>query len=119
MDNVYEKLFNETIEVGDIISQNAINNKVYKSCNYKKDRIIGVCTNVNNNEITISNSGCVDVNIIGIACIGDKVTCSDIPGKGVAIRYDQDETIFNIRSIGKIIGLYDNYDKVKILLDIE
>ena len=55
MDNVYEKLFNETIEVGDIISQNAINNKVYKSCNYKKDRIIGVCTNVNNNEITISN----------------------------------------------------------------
>ena len=94
-------------------------NKVYKSCNYKKDRIIGVCTNVNNNEITISNSGCVDVNIIGIACIGDKVTCSDIPGKGVAIRYDQDETIFNIRSIGKIIGLYDNYDKVKILLDIE
>lgn len=41
MDNVYEKLFDETIEVGDIISQNAINNKVYKSCNYKKIELLG------------------------------------------------------------------------------
>lgn len=40
-------------------------------------------------------------------------------GKARAIRYGQDETQFNIRSIGKVIELYRCYDVARVLLDIE
>lgn len=115
----FEKLYNENIEIGDILSLNPINNKVYKSNLSKKDRIIGICKGIKNEKIKVINCGSTDINFTGIACIGDKVTISEIPGKGRSIKYNQEEDIFNIRSIGKIIGLYDNYNKVKILLDIE
>lgn len=56
----------------------------------------------------------------GIMCLGDKVKVSEVPGKAEAIRYDKlDERQFGIRSVGKVIKLYENYDKVQILIDIE
>ena len=53
-------------------------------------------------------------------CLGDKVKVSEVPGKAEAIRYDKlDERQFGIRSVGKVIKLYETYDKVQILIDIE
>ena len=40
-------------------------------------------------------------------------------GIAKAIRYSQDETKFRYRHIGKVIELYNQYDRVKVLLDIE
>ena len=37
----------------------------------------------------------------------------------MAIKYPQDETQFNIRSIGKVIELYRCYDVTKVLLEVE
>ena len=57
---------------------------------------------------------------VGIMCLGDKVKKKKKPGKAEAIRYDKlDERQFGIRCVGKVIKLYDNYDKVQILIDIE
>lgn len=82
--------------------------------------VIGVCTSIDKCDVIIKNNGIADVNVTGLVCMGDKLTTSDIPGKARAIRYDKlDETQFNIRSIGKVIGVYDTYDKVKVMLDIE
>lgn len=82
-------------------------------------KLYGICIKIENNLIYVSNRGIYDVNTEGIICIGDKLTTSEIPGKARAIRYDQDERQFNIRSIGKVIELYNVYNKAKVLLDIE
>lgn len=74
---------------------------------------------IENNTIVVANKGMVDVNVTGLFCIGDKLTSSDIPGKARAIRYKQDETQFNIRSIGKVIELYRTPYVTRVLLDVE
>ena len=83
-------------------------------------KLYGVCNKIENNYVYVQNSGIIDVNVTGIICLGDKLTLSNIPGKAEAIKYDPlDEKIFNIKSIGKVIGIYNVYDKAKVLLDIE
>lgn len=122
-DSPYKKLNdNEIVSIGDIISLDPISNRVklaFNRVNYKDEQVIGICNKIENNLIYVSNTGIVDVNTEGIICIGDKLTTSNNPGKARAIKYDKDESQFNIRSIGKVIGLYNTYNKVKVLLDIE
>lgn len=120
----YTKLdINEDIQVGDLISLIAIPNKVTRSVDNKflnKDNIVGICMQINSdNTILVADKGIVTVNVQGIICIGDKLKVSNIPGKAKAIKYDQDELQFNIRSIGKVIKLYNDYSKADILLGIE
>ena len=83
-------------------------------------KLYGVCNKIENNYIYVQNTGIIDVNVTGIICLGDKLTLSNTPGKAEAIRYDPlDEKVFGLKSIGKVIGIYNVYDKVKVLLDIE
>lgn len=83
-------------------------------------KLYGVCNKIENNYIYVQNTGIIDVNVTGIICLGDKLTLSNIPGKVEAIRYDPlDEKVFRLKSIGKVIGIYNVYDKAKVLLDIE
>lgn len=121
--NPYNKLYeDEIINIGDIISLDPISNCVKLSFNtFKKkdEQVIGICRKIENNLIYVANKGIIDVNVEGLICIGDKLTTSEVKGKARAIKYDQDETQFTVRSIGKVIGLYDNYDKAQVLLDIE
>lgn len=122
---VYEKYDkNEDIQVGDLISLMSPNNKairsVYKYWKHKNILTIGVCSKITGNEITIQDTGLIDVNVTGLVCIGDKLSISNKAGKAKAIRYENmDEDIFNIRSIGKVVKLYNDYSKVQVLLDIE
>lgn len=123
----YEKLFeDEEIIKGDVILLSSKYNKVLLAQNnryleqFGKLIILGVCTNVQENLITIANTGICDVNTHGIICVGDKLTTGSIPGKAVAIRYVNDEEIiFKKKSIGKVIGLYSVYDKARVLLDVK
>lgn len=121
----YEKLNpTEDILPGDIISIEPITNKVTRSCtkHYKrKDHlVIGICKSVINNTVEVCNTGIIDVNVVGLICIGDKLTTSKYEGKAQAIKYEKnEEDIFGVRSIGKVIGLYNNYNLAKVLLDIE
>lgn len=121
--NPYRKLDeDQVIEVGDIISLDPISNRVKLSFNRgkrKDEQVIGVCEKIENNMIYVANTAIIDVNVTGMICIGDKLTISEIPGKARAIRYDEDETQFTIRSIGKVIGLYNVYEKAQVILDIE
>lgn len=123
-DNIvkYPKLYeDEDIQVGDLIELNDEKDKVYLSryrCKWNTNNIIGICTKVEDNIITIMNSGICDVNVTGIICIGDKLTLSKKPGKLKALQYEQNTTIFTIPSIGKVIGLYKQYNKAKVLLNI-
>lgn len=121
---VYKKYYeDENIKVGDLISYMRIEDKVIRSedSHYIKPdlKVIGVCTKVDENEITVRSTGVYDINITGMVCIGDKLTASSKAGKANAIKYKEDETNFNSRSIGKVIGLYNDYSKAKVLLDIE
>lgn len=83
------------------------------------NKLFGICEKIENNMIYVSNTGIIDVNVIGLVCIGDRLTTSETKGKARAIKYDQDERQFTIRSIGKVIGLYNTYNRVQVLLDIE
>lgn len=114
----------EPIDVGDLLIYNFISNKVTKATIEKlestdSNQVIGVCIANNENSITYSNQGAVIVNVCGLVCLGDKLTLSDIPGKATAIKYVQDTTKFGIRGIGKVIELFNDYSKAKVLLDIE
>lgn len=83
-------------------------------------KLYGVCSKIENNYIYVQNTGIIDVNVTGIICLGDKLTLSNIPGKAEAIKYEpQDEKVFGLKSIGKVIGIYSVYDKAQVLLDIE
>lgn len=118
--NIYSKLYkDENINIGDLVSLDALTNRIYKSNMHKKDRILGVCVKIDNEKFYINSKGVADVNIIRAAFLGDKLKLSDIPGKAEAIKYNQLENMLNIRSIGKVIGIYETYDYVKVLLDIE
>lgn len=123
MITAYEKYYpEENIEVGDLVCLVPNTNAVKLAFNGFKDKsskVIGICTKIENNLIYVTNTGIVDVNIQGLTCIGDNITSSNIPGKAQCIRYEQDKSIFNIRSIGKIIQLYNNYNKVKVILNIK
>lgn len=118
----YEKLnTNENIQVGDIVQIDPTTRKITRAVNKRKHSmiIIGVCVKIENNTIFVANKGIVDVNVTGMIGIGSKLTSSMEPGKAKIIKHKEDETIFNIRSIGKVIGLYKDYNKAKVLLDIE
>lgn len=112
----------EPIQVGDLISYTRFGNSVTRSViNHFEDtnNVVGVCVKIDDDNIYIENQGMVDVNVTGIVCIGDKLQPSNIPGKAKAIKYNQDETHYKMRSIGKCICLYNSYDTIKALLDIE
>lgn len=82
--------------------------------------LYGICTKIEDSTIYVQNTGISEVNTIGIICIGDKLTTSETKGTAVAIKYsNQDETTFGIKSIGKVIQVYNNYNKAKVILDIE
>ena len=114
----------EDIKIGDLISIVPDTNLVTRSCtkHYKKQDklIVGICIKVSDKTIDVANEGIVDVNVTGLICVGDRITTSDDAGKAKAIRYPNDDIrIFDIRSIGKVIGLYNDYNKARVLLGIE
>jgi hypothetical protein len=123
MNSFYEKSnYNENIQVGDLISLKDDNTVIRSYQNYNKrpdTRIIGVCVDVIDNQIEVQQEGIVTINIVGLSSIGSLVTASEIPGKARVLKYEQEQRMFNIRSIGKIINLYNDLSKVDILLDIE
>ena len=114
----------EIFEIGDLVSLIPETSLVTRSCtkHYKKQDmlVLGICKSVSEKTIEVINSGMVDVNVTGLICVGDKLTTSNVAGKARAIRYANDDTrIFDIRSIGKVVGLYNDYSVAKVLLDIE
>jgi len=114
----------EPIQVGDIISYFPQSKKVTRAViknwrDNEHNKVVGICTNVDENVITYTNAGLVDVNVKGMICIGDHLTASEEPGIARAIKYAQDESKFRIRHLGKVVGLYNTYNKAKVLLDIE
>lgn len=118
----YPKLYeDEVILPGDILELNDEQDSVFLSVlNYKcVDNIIGICSKVEDNIITVINTGICDINTTGIICIGDKLTLSEKPGKARALKYEQNISTFKMPSIGKIIGLYQQYNRAKILLHID
>lgn len=117
--NKYDK--NEIINEGDIIAIVLDTDTVTKASKLN-NIVIGICNKdcTCNGTVVVKSQGICDVNCEGIICIGDKLTISDTPGKCVAIRYDKlEERQFGMKSIGKCIGFYTTYDRVKALLDIE
>lgn len=125
MNNIFEKYdITEPIQVGDLISYwpettKVTRTKIYSWKDIDNSKVLGVCTAVNDKNITVITNGIADVNVTGIICLGDKLTASEISGIARAIKYNQDETIFRYRHIGKVIGLYNSYNVAKVLLDIE
>ncbi len=125
MKNNFKKYdIDEPIQIGDLISYWAETNTITRAFipNWKDNehnKVLGVCTNINDDIIEVTSTGIVDVNVESLVCLGDKLTASDIKGKAKAIKYNQDETQFRYRHIGKVIGLYNSYNVVKVLLDIE
>lgn len=114
----------EKIDVGDLVSIVPNTSFITRSCtrDYKnQDKfVIGICIKDNGNTVDIVDEGILDINVSGITCIGDRLTTSKISGKARAIRNDNDEIrVFGIKPIGKVIGLYNDYSKVKVLLGIE
>ena len=118
---IIEKYNNEDIQIGDLISLK--DNKAIRSIfvwNKKPDKnMIGVCTNIHNDEIEVATQGIADINVIGSIAIGDEIGASEIPGKGRSIKYIQEKDMFNIRSIGKVIYLYKDLSKARIMLNVE
>lgn len=120
----YKKLDEfENICTGDIVSYVNVVGKVAlsKNTDYQSldRRVLGICIAVDGDTITVTNHGILDVNVDGIICIGDRLTIGDIPGKAVAIKYEEDSEKYDFRNIGKVLSLYNNYNKAKVLLDIE
>lgn len=122
---VYDK-YDETepFAVGDLVSLIPETSLVTRSCtkHYKKQDklVLGICKSVSDKTIEVINGGMVDVNVTGLICVGDRLTTSDVAGKAKAIKYSNDDIrIFDIRSIGKVVGLYNDYTIAKVLLDIE
>ena len=118
--------YNETepFNVGDLVSLVPETSLVTRSCtkHYKhKDRLVlGICKSISDKSVEVINGGMVDVNVTGLICVGDKLTTSNVAGKARAIKYANDDTrVFDIRSIGKVVGLYNDYSIAKVLLDIE
>lgn len=114
----------EEFKIGDLVSIIPDTSLITRSCtkHYKKQdkMIVGVCIGISEKTIEVESVGIVDVNITGLVCVGDKLTTSSEAGKARAIKYANDDVrIFDLRSIGKVIGLFNDYTKAKVLLDIE
>lgn len=114
----------EKINIGDLISIIPNTSFVTRSrtTDYKNpDKlVVGVCVNINGDLVDLLDEGIVDVNVEGIICIGDRLTTSKTPGKARAIRNDIDEIrIFEVKPIGKVVGLYNDYTIAKVLLGVE
>ena len=114
----------EEFNVGDLVSIIPETSLVTKSCTkcYKhQDKlVVGICVSSTDKTVDVIKRGMVDVNVVGLICIGDELTTSETAGKARAIKYFNDEKrIFDIRNIGKVVGLYNDYSKAKVLLDIE
>ena len=113
---------NEPIEIGDLISlrpDKSVVRSYQKDSKNVDENIIGVCTEVNHNQIEVQQEGYVIINIEGLYSIGSMVTASNIPGKAKALRYLQEKRLYNLREVGKVIEIYNDIKKAKILLDIE
>ncbi len=114
---------NEIIDIGNIVSLKdgkAVNS--VNKCTKTDKHIIGVCTKIlpdNINNIEVTTRGTVIVNVVGSVGIGDELTSCEIPGSCRSIKYIQEKRMFNIRSIGKVIYLYKDLSKAKVLLNIE
>lgn len=120
--NKYDE--SEIFDVGDLVSLIPETSLVTKSCteHYKhQDKlVVGICVAFTDKTVDVLCNGMVDVNVTGLICIGDELTTSNVAGKARAIKYFNDDTrIFDIRNIGKVVGLYNDYNKAKVLLDIE
>lgn len=122
--NIKKWIHRRIYKYGDIVSYVNVVGKVTRSRN--KDyqdldkRVLGVCTKIlNDDTIVVADHGILDANVEGIICIGDRLTIGDTPGRMVAIKYEEDNQIYDFRNVGKVIALYNDYSKAKILLDIE
>ena len=115
---------NEQIQVGDLLMYDRMADNVTRA-RYKKidvidsNCVIGVCVDVNDSYVTYINNGIAKVNVLGLVCLGDKLTISEDPGKAVALKYEQNITQFGKRCIGKVIELYNDYSIANVMLDIE
>lgn len=114
----------EKFAVGDLVSffpnTSLVTRSITRHYKHRDKLCIGICKADNGKTVDVINEGIVDVNITGITCIGDRLTISKIAGKAKAIRNDNDEIrVFNVRPIGKVIGLYNDYSIAKVLLGIE
>lgn len=123
MDNFkkYKKLDPEEIFTkGDLVALESVTNKITRA-DYRFNNVIGIYYSTDDSDlVTVQQRGIIDVNVTGVICAGDKLTISNKKGKACAIKYDhQEEKQFNIRAIGKVIGIYNTYSVAKVLLDIE
>lgn len=117
--NKYEKF-----AIGDLVSfvpdTSLVTRSITRHYKHRDKMCIGICISDNGKTVDIVDEGIIDVNVTGITCIGDRLTTSKIAGKAKAIRNDNDEIrIFDIRPIGKVVGLYNDYSVAKVLLGIE
>lgn len=117
--NEYEK-FTEGDLVSFVPDTSLVTRSITRHYKHRDKMCIGVCIADNGRTVDVIDEGIVDVNVTGITCIGDRLTTSKIAGRAKAIRNDNDEIrIFDIRPIGKVVGLYNDYSIVKVLLGIE
>lgn len=121
----YKKHFEtEKFEVGDLVSffpdTSLVTRSVTKHYKHRDKLCLGICVADNGKTVDVVDEGILDVNVTGIICIGDRLTTSKIAGKAKAIRNDNDEIrVFDVRPIGKVVGLYNDYGVAKVLLGIE
>ena len=114
----------EKFKVGDLVSfipnTSLVTKSITRHYKHQDKLVVGVCIADNKDTVDVVNEGIVDVNVTGIICIGDRLTTSSISGKARAIKNDNDEIrVFDIRPIGKVVGLYNDYSVAKVLLGIE
>lgn len=121
LSSIYKLEDNELVSVGDLVALNQVTSEVHIATIKDRKKILGVCVDVMpDGEIVVCNEGIVNVNVVGEICLGDHISISDIPGKAKAIRYDvQEEQQFDVRSIGKVIGLTDVYSIARVLLNVK
>ena len=117
--NKYEKF-----AVGDLVSffpdTSLVVRSITRHYKHQDKLVLGICVADNGKTVDVIDEGIIDVNVTGIICIGDRLTTSKQAGKAKAIRNDNDEIrVFDIRPIGKVIGLYNDYSVAKVLLGIE
>lgn len=114
----------EKFKVGDLVSfipnTSLVTKSITRHYKHQDKLVVGVCIADNKDTVDVVSEGIVDVNVTGIICIGDRLTTSSISGKARAIKNDNDEIrVFDIRPIGKVVGLYNDYSVAKVLLGIE
>lgn len=122
MSSIYKLEDGEQVVAGDLIAFSHITSTAHKATlKDKKEKIIGICVETfENNEILVCSEGIVDVNVVGMVCLGDHLKLSNTDGKLEAILYDkQEEKQFAVMSIGKVIGLGDKYSTAKAIINIK